>query len=96
MSSIRLTGFVGSPPLSALAAFGLLRYRIWVAAVRDAGLSWSLDLDWLVVLHKLIAPSPELRALLPRGTVAVYSYNANAITTAEARFVTQCSARVRC
>ncbi|MGH8066921.1 MAG: type I-G CRISPR-associated protein, Cas3-extension family [Candidatus Entotheonellia bacterium] len=51
MSSIRLTGLVGSHPLGALAAFGLLRVLSELPQFRTPRLSWTLEHDWLAVLH---------------------------------------------
>jgi hypothetical protein len=65
MSSIRLTGLVGSHPLGALAAFGLLRVISELPQFRTPRLSWTLEHDWLAVLHTdLDVPEDQLKAEL--------------------------------
>lgn len=47
---IALTGLIGSKPLAALAAFGLLRWCEEIDALRGATLGWALEDDWIAVL----------------------------------------------
>jgi len=66
MKAIRLTGLVGSSPLGALAAFGLLRVCSEIRELIDARLSWTgeevsgtpLD-DWIAVLTTAEQTTPE-------------------------------------
>jgi hypothetical protein len=65
MSSIRLTGLVGSHPLGALAAFGLLRVLSGLPQFGRPRLSWTLEHDWLAVLHTdLDVPEDQSKAEL--------------------------------
>jgi hypothetical protein len=48
---VRLTGLVGSHPLGALAAFGLLRCCQELDGFRGARLSWCQEADWFAVLE---------------------------------------------
>jgi len=50
MNDLELRGLIGSHPLGALAAFGLLRCCDSLADVRDARLSWRRRGDWIAVL----------------------------------------------
>jgi hypothetical protein len=50
MNSICLTGLVGSEPLGALAAFGLLRSCSGHPTLPRLRLSWTLATDWTAVL----------------------------------------------
>ncbi|TCO78835.1 hypothetical protein EV699_1223 [Plasticicumulans lactativorans] len=45
-----LTGLIGSRPIAALAAFGLLRWSAGIPALRGARLHWELEDDWIAVL----------------------------------------------
>jgi hypothetical protein len=47
---IPLTGLIGSNPLGALAAFGLLRVCSEIPELADVRLGWRMDDDWLAVL----------------------------------------------
>ncbi|MEW6247042.1 MAG: hypothetical protein AB1555_10065 [Nitrospirota bacterium] len=49
-ADIKLTGLIGSNPLGALAAFGLLRVCHEISALAFASLSWQLEDDWVAVL----------------------------------------------
>lgn len=51
MRSIRLTGLLGSHPLGALAAFGLLRIVSKLQQFGTPKLSWESEHDWVAVLH---------------------------------------------
>jgi hypothetical protein len=51
MREITLTGLVGSHPLGALAAFGLLRCCEGMATVGPSRLSWKKEAGWVAVLH---------------------------------------------
>lgn len=50
-NDIILTGLIGSNPLGALAAFGLLRVCNEVPALEGTRLSWVWDHDWTAVLR---------------------------------------------
>ena len=52
---LALTGLVGSHPLGALAAFGLLRWSAEIPALRGARLHWELQDDWIAVLTPPVA-----------------------------------------
>lgn len=49
-TALPLTGLVGSHPLGALAAFGLLRWSTEIPALRGARLHWEQQDDWIAVL----------------------------------------------
>lgn len=49
-AEIKLTGIIGSNPLGALAAFGLLRVCHEISGSAFASLSWQLEDDWVAVL----------------------------------------------
>jgi hypothetical protein len=51
MSEITLPGLVGTHPLGALAALGLLRCCEDMATVGPARLSWNKEAGWVAVLH---------------------------------------------
>lgn len=51
MSEIVLDGLIGSNPLAAMAAFGLLRCCETMDKVSSPRLSWQFDGDWIAVLH---------------------------------------------
>jgi hypothetical protein len=48
---IKLTGLVGSNPLGALAAFGLLRVCSEIQELSQPRLYWSMEHDWIAVLN---------------------------------------------
>lgn len=50
-----LTGLIGSHPLGALAAFGLLRWCAEIPSLRGARLHWELQDDWIAVLTPPVA-----------------------------------------
>jgi hypothetical protein len=50
-NDIILTGLIGSNPLGALSAFGLLRICDEIPALKGARLSWGLYHDWTAVLN---------------------------------------------
>lgn len=54
-----LTGLLGSRPIGALAAFGLLRLCGRIPELRDATLRWSMRDDWTAVLGLPQALDPE-------------------------------------
>ena len=49
-TDIKLTGLIGSNPLGALAAFGLLRACHEISGLAFSSLSWQLEDDWVAVL----------------------------------------------
>lgn len=51
MNDIRLTGLIGSNPLGALAAFGLLRVCSDIPALSNSRLYWTQEYDWIAVLR---------------------------------------------
>ncbi|MGD0955013.1 MAG: hypothetical protein ABR985_21950 [Methanotrichaceae archaeon] len=51
MNDIRLTGLIGSNPLGALAAFGLLRVCSEIPELSEAKLYWTQEYDWTAVLR---------------------------------------------
>lgn len=51
MNDIRLTGLIGSNPLGALAAFGLLRICSEIHDLSTARLYWTQEYDWIAVLR---------------------------------------------
>lgn len=50
-----LTGLIGSHPLGALAAFGLLRWCAEIPLLHGARLHWELQDDWIAVLTPPVA-----------------------------------------
>jgi hypothetical protein len=50
-NDIILTGLIGSNPLGALSAFGLLRICDEIPALKGARLSWGWYHDWTAVLN---------------------------------------------
>jgi hypothetical protein len=51
MNDIKLTGLIGSNPLGALAAFGLLRVCSEIPDLSAAHLYWIQEYDWMAVLR---------------------------------------------
>lgn len=81
MNSICLTGFAGSEPLGALAAFGLLRFCSGHPKLPRLRLSWRLATDWTAIL---ISDEPLPKDLLldilverqhGRGTAPFLTWN---------------------
>jgi hypothetical protein len=52
MPALSLTGLIGSHPLGALAAFGLLRIASQSKQFANLRLSWRFDDDWIAVFHE--------------------------------------------
>ena len=48
---IALTGLIGSRPIGALAAYGLLRWTAEIEVLRGSALHWKLEDDWIAVLQ---------------------------------------------
>ena len=67
MSAIVLTGLVGSHPLGALAAFGLLRCCAEFSEFRGSRLGWRNEPDWVAVLE---TPQPATNDQLIAALVA--------------------------
>lgn len=59
MTAIPLTGLVGSHPLGALAAFGLLRCCPDLDGFSEARLGWRRGADWLAVLDTGSTAGPD-------------------------------------
>jgi len=51
MNDIRLTGLIGSHPLGALSAFGLLRVCSEISDLSTARLYWTQEYDWMAILR---------------------------------------------
>ena len=72
MNEIRLTGLIGSHPLGALAAFGLLRVSSQIPDLGEVRLAWERENDWIAVLQVGLnaardeLPSALVRALMQR------------------------------
>ena len=65
MAKTALTGLVGSHPLGALAAFGLLRVISRSSQFANPRLSWQAEDDWIAVLHdNTWSDEPALRAAI--------------------------------
>lgn len=56
---IALSGLIGSHPLGALAAFGLLRWSADIPALHGARLHWEQQDDWVAVLTPPTPLAPE-------------------------------------
>lgn len=69
MSSIVLTGLLGSHPLGAMASFGLL--RMVSAEDREARLSFEERDDWVAVLHGSFTEPSALVALLTEASATI-------------------------
>lgn len=58
-AAIALSGLIGSHPLGALAAFGLLRWSADIPALRGTRLHWEQQDDWVAVLTPPTPLAPE-------------------------------------
>lgn len=75
-----LTGLIGSNPLGALAAFGLLRVCSEIPELNHARLSWKAEDDWIAVLtlpggHKAESLMTHLAAYLMRRKFDVFNWS---------------------
>jgi hypothetical protein len=61
MATLALTGLVGSHPLGAMAAFGLLRIISKCPAISTPRLSWGLRDDWIATLQTCADDEESLR-----------------------------------
>ncbi len=79
-AEIVLSGLIGSNPLGALAAFGLLRVCTETPELNHARLSWRAEDDWIAVLtlpcsHKAESLMAPLAAFLMRRKFDVFNWS---------------------
>ncbi len=76
---IQLTGLIGSNPLGALAAFGLLRVCSEIPEIINPRLFWRLEDDWIAMLAISNTPSLDEDRLIDLLLLHLSNFNMNDI-----------------